>query len=392
MAPNGELPSRRVLARRRGCVVTPSLQHHMAGGLTDLDQEKFGVDSYYNAGTTRTKANSTLFLAFRDVQPPVPPEQRAPMTEAMFSVVPGYIGVRQVRAMCFVDFEDIKSATAAMMKYQGHNGLTIDYDKVNCLPQSPYRRLGVASLVCSRFLPCRVLILATHSVLPRRGPQDTGVATKRKRQREEATQRGQHEAQSASYYCAACGTKALRTSGTLLSALPARSTDGARVVDEASDTPVTLLLEPVGAMPDLVRRAKGVEKQFRLGKCHASTWHLDLSSCELRRCTCTHSSLKTLSTPPACVPFACCTQAVARALRRWRIAVRVSPRPGSSSTLLQTPCANSLRRRCRRRRGSSSNSSSSSSRAAAARCRRSRWRGTQQPAQPPAAKQTAADV
>ena len=110
------------------------LQAHMAGKLTAAEQEQFGVDSYYNAGTTRTKANSTLFVAFRDVEPPVPPEQRAPMAESMFSAIPGYIGVRQVRAMCFVDFEDIRSATAGMMKFQGHKGLTIDYDKVHSQP------------------------------------------------------------------------------------------------------------------------------------------------------------------------------------------------------------------------------------------------------------------
>ena len=37
---------------------------------------------------------------------------------------------------------------------------------------------------------------------------------------------------SADYYCAGCGTKALKTRGTLLSELPTRGTDGAVVVDE----------------------------------------------------------------------------------------------------------------------------------------------------------------
>ena len=186
--------------------------------------EKIADDSYYAAGTTRTKANSTLFVAFRDYQPAVPASERASTAEGLFSAVPGYIGVRQVRAMCFVDFEDVKSATAAMMKYQGHRGLTIDYDK------------------------------------------DTGVATKRKRERDEATVQGQKEAQSCAYFCVRCGTKALHTGGALLSTMPARGTDGARVVDEANGALKQNLLEPVaGAQPALVKREKGTERQYRLG-------------------------------------------------------------------------------------------------------------------------------
>ena len=77
-----------------------------------------------------------------------------------------------------------------MMRFQGTLGLTIDYDK------------------------------------------DVGVATKRKRQTDESTNRAVHEASSGSYYCSGCGTKALRTNGTLLSDMPARGTDGAIVVDE----------------------------------------------------------------------------------------------------------------------------------------------------------------
>ena len=73
------------------------------------------------------------------------------------------------------------------------------------------------------------------------------------------------EAQSAHYYCAQCGTKALRTSAQLLSAMPARSTDGARVVDEATALEQLLLDEPLlGSPPFLVKREKGTERQYRL--------------------------------------------------------------------------------------------------------------------------------
>ena len=195
----------------------------MAGKLSAAEQERFGVDSYYDRGTTKTKANSTLFVAFRDATIKVAAADRGALCERLFSECVGYVGVRQVRGMCFIDFAEIKSATAAMMRHQGHDGLTIDYDK------------------------------------------DTGVAGKRQREGEQMTQQHQREAQSASYYCATCGTKALRTKDQLLSAMPARSTDGARVVDEASAL-LQLLLEPtVGAQPALLKREKGTERQYRLG-------------------------------------------------------------------------------------------------------------------------------
>lgn len=181
------------------------------------------VDSYYEAGTTRTKANSTLYISFSEVSD-VPRPARAVYLETLFSKCPGYTEVRQVRQMVFVDFVDIKSATAAMMRYHGHNGLIIDYDK------------------------------------------DVGVAVKRKREQAATAARHKRDAQSGSYYCARCGTKALRTAGTLLSSMPTRSTDGAAVVDEGAGQLAALMLDPLAdAQPARVARAKGVEKQFRLG-------------------------------------------------------------------------------------------------------------------------------
>ena len=45
---------------------------------------------------------------------------------------------------------------------------------------------------------------------------------------------------SADYFCACCGTKALRTNGALLSELPTRGTDSATVVDEAEQPSQTV--------------------------------------------------------------------------------------------------------------------------------------------------------
>lgn len=65
--------------------------------------------------------------------------------------------------------------------------------------------------------------------------------------------------------CVECGTKALKTAAKLLSAMPARSTDGARVVEEPAGLEGELLLEPLpGAQPALVQRDKGKERQYRL--------------------------------------------------------------------------------------------------------------------------------
>ena len=94
----------------------------MAGKLSASEQEAFGVDSYYDRATTKTKANSTLFIAFRDATVQTPANERAAVCEQLFTDSPGYIGVRQVRGMCFIDFEDVKSATCAMMRRRTPQG------------------------------------------------------------------------------------------------------------------------------------------------------------------------------------------------------------------------------------------------------------------------------
>jgi hypothetical protein len=176
--------------------------------------------------------------------------------ETLFGKASGFVGVRTVRKMCFVDFDSIKASTAAMVKYQSyrlhadHAGLTIDYDK------------------------------------------DAGVARKRKAEDTQARESRLHQAQSSDYYCSACGTKALQTDGKLLSALPTRGTDGAVVVDEGQQLAearpalvkrgvsllhalptgvrhvnlasyAQLLLDDMGE-PLRIKRAKGVERQYRL--------------------------------------------------------------------------------------------------------------------------------
>lgn len=78
---------------------------------------------------TRTKPNRTLYVAA------LPHKAGADAVEALFKGEPGFVAVRMVRRMCFVDFETDRFATAAMRKHQGHKfekdeaGVVIDYDK-----------------------------------------------------------------------------------------------------------------------------------------------------------------------------------------------------------------------------------------------------------------------
>ena len=64
-----------------------------AGLFSDAEKSKlYGNDaSYYGAGATRTKANSTLFVRN------LPSASRAVTAEELFSGMPGYRGVRVVR-------------------------------------------------------------------------------------------------------------------------------------------------------------------------------------------------------------------------------------------------------------------------------------------------------
>lgn len=217
----------------RGGPYDPARAHgaRYANGAAGLysDDEKtniFGAEAtYYAAGATRTRANSTLFVRN------LPSASRAVTAEELFGGMPGYCGVRCVRSITFVDFDSIKAATNAMIRFQGHRvdpeqltpGLVIDYDK------------------------------------------DTGKADAKGGEQKRSLAKMQSANRSAAYFCCACGTLAFRTKDALLSELPARGTDGAAVVDEATQLSELLLLPPpTGAPPVSVRRAKGVEKQLRL--------------------------------------------------------------------------------------------------------------------------------
>jgi hypothetical protein len=178
--------------------------------------------------------NSTLFVI---IFGQVTQAEVAASMERLFGEMQGFNSVLETfksgnRAK--IDFESTEAATAAMVKFQGHRlhpdavGLKIDYDKDK--GTNVYR---------------------------------AGVACKRK---QEDKQRKQlppiQRPKSDDYRCAVCGTQAIRTSGVLLSDLPTRSTDSAIVVDE--NMQLEELLLDCADEPVLIRRPKGIERQYHL--------------------------------------------------------------------------------------------------------------------------------
>ncbi len=63
---------------------------------------------------TRTEAAPTIFVTN------VPGRLPLEAVEELMRQEPGFRSFRSVRRMCFCDFEDVRSATDAMRKYQGH--------------------------------------------------------------------------------------------------------------------------------------------------------------------------------------------------------------------------------------------------------------------------------
>ena len=84
-----------------------------AGHYSEAEKKAIGLDSYSERGATRTRANKSLFV--RAFFPDGYNAREAAM-ERLFSACTGYLGCRAVRGMCFVDFEDIRGATNAMLK------------------------------------------------------------------------------------------------------------------------------------------------------------------------------------------------------------------------------------------------------------------------------------
>lgn len=90
-----------------------------------------GPSVFNGFGMTKTPQSPTLFITN------LPQSVTMEMLEKLFASEPGFQRLRTVRHMLFIDFYDIKSATAAMRVHQNHvfdgcsvgQGIMIDYDK-----------------------------------------------------------------------------------------------------------------------------------------------------------------------------------------------------------------------------------------------------------------------
>lgn len=182
-----------------------------------------GVGVYSGGGVmTKTEAKRTLFVTN------IPSGCELSEVEKIFCERTGFVSFRSVRRMCFVDFEQVSHATAAMRELQGHKlpgggekGLAIDYDKDHVSKRNRNYEI----------------------------------------QRRDA-EREILEKTLTNYNCAACGAKALSIGQEkTLADLPVRGTDRSNVVQED-----TLLynLSVCRGESVAIRRAKGIERQWRL--------------------------------------------------------------------------------------------------------------------------------
>ena len=187
------------------------------------------------SGVTKTKPSETLFVM-------VPEAVTAAEVGELFEASPGFMGWRTVRRMVFVDFHTTQASTAAMRRFQA-------YDAFAC-----NRATGAQD---RRRTPVRLAI-----------DFDKDSREKRNRQYErqrECALRDARERSETAYACTVCGTRAfsLRDSAKL-SMQPKRKTDGSYAIDTAAL--LTDLRVADGGMK-LLRRAKGVERQYRLHCC-----------------------------------------------------------------------------------------------------------------------------
>ena len=195
-----------------------------------------GVYAGASAGVTRTAPSKTLFITSLGGANPRE-------VETLFQQEPGFVALRTVRHLIFVDFTDERSSSAAMRKHQGlklspanvgakgaaasGNGLVIDFDK----DASSERRKRDA-------------------------------ASDAERDREAANRRALLLTMDA-YFCALCATPILYlVKGTPLAQLPKRGTDGATALEEA--VYLRELAVSRVAPRDVHRPGKGVERQFPL--------------------------------------------------------------------------------------------------------------------------------
>jgi RNA recognition motif-containing protein len=88
-----------------------------------------GMGTFHGKGFTKTAQNNTLFVTN------IPSNVKMAQVSDLFKASDGFLRVRPVHHLAFVDFDTIAHANAAMRRFQDHKfpgaqqGLQIDYDK-----------------------------------------------------------------------------------------------------------------------------------------------------------------------------------------------------------------------------------------------------------------------
>jgi len=177
---------------------------------------------WIGGGVTRTKPSPTLFMTS------VPRGVDLELVRRSFAKEPGFVILRTVRRMVFVDFTDERSALAAMRAHQGEvfpgssAGLCIDFDKDSRLKRDAQYEKQV------------------------RGDE-----------------RLRQAAVTTTVHCRGCRAPVffIVKSPTRLLSYPRRGTDGALVIDEAAHLK---RIECTQGEQKVIRREKGLERQWPL--------------------------------------------------------------------------------------------------------------------------------
>ena len=199
-------------------------------------------------GVTRTKPSTTLFVTN------VPGDVSMLRVEALFKPHNGFVAFRTVRRMCFVDFDSIHAATASMRLVQGH-------------------RFSEAVGGAHRDRPAAFKREAEGLVID----YDKDSVDKRNRNYEQQRRELERKALT-KVFCTVCGSLCARLAQyKRLAGLPARRTDGALCVPDASLAELCVLR---GKVVLVARRAEGEGEGAGAGSKRERQYRVRCTGCE----------------------------------------------------------------------------------------------------------------
>ena len=205
-----------------------------------------GGGTWVGGRSTQTAPSPTLFVTNLDSWVPLE------WVAALFSGEHGFVAFRNVRRMCFVDFNSVQAATAAMRKRQNHVFSQPGADPAIAAAAA------AASSSSSAAPPVRKMLIDydKDSRAEKRDKQFTAQVARELNATDSCEQ--------IDLACAACGSFVIKLridapKNWLL--LPRRAEDGACVIDTAR---FVHDLQLVAGEPRAIRRERGVELQHRV--------------------------------------------------------------------------------------------------------------------------------